>query len=128
DRRSPARWILSHAMRNKLLLLGVCLGAFGNAMGAGLVATYTGQAFEAVTRDHDLIALWGIIVWLVVSQVIRGGLMLVRNFCSEAVGQRVERDARDELYSDLIGKSMSFHDRQATGDLMARATNDVREI
>jgi ATP-binding cassette subfamily B protein len=32
------------------------------------------------------------------------------------------------LYLNLVGKSMSFHDSQATGDLMARATNDVREI
>jgi ATP-binding cassette subfamily B protein len=28
----------------------------------------------------------------------------------------------------LIGKSMSFHDRQSIGDIMARATNDVREV
>ncbi|MDF1514212.1 MAG: ABC transporter ATP-binding protein, partial [Anaerolineae bacterium] len=35
---------------------------------------------------------------------------------------------RDELYISLIGKSMAFHDSYPTGDLMARATNDVREI
>ena len=128
DRRSPARWILSHAWRNKIYILGVVIGAFGNAIGAGLVATYIGQAFDVVVKESDLVALWSIVVALVVSQVIRGALMMLRNFCSEVVGQRVERDSRDELYSDLIGKSMSFHDRQTSGDLMARATNDVREI
>ena len=35
---------------------------------------------------------------------------------------------RDELYVNLVGKSMSFYDNHVTGDLMARATNDVREI
>jgi ATP-binding cassette subfamily B protein len=55
-------------------------------------------------------------------------LQLMRNFSSEVIGQRLERDTRDELYASLIGKSMSFHDLQPTGDVMARATNDVREI
>jgi ATP-binding cassette subfamily B protein len=52
----------------------------------------------------------------------------MRNWSSELLGQRLERDIRDELYASLIGKSMSFHDIQPTGDLMARATNDVRQI
>jgi ATP-binding cassette subfamily B protein len=52
----------------------------------------------------------------------------MRNWSSELLGQRLERDIRDELYASLIGKSMSFHDAQPTGDLMARATNDVRQI
>jgi ATP-binding cassette subfamily B protein len=54
--------------------------------------------------------------------------MLGRNFSSEVIGQRIERDIRDELYVSLIGKSTSFHDMQPTGDVMARATNDVREV
>ena len=52
----------------------------------------------------------------------------MRNISAEIIGQRMERDTRDELYSSLIGKSMTFHDTYAVGDVMARATNDVREI
>ena len=40
----------------------------------------------------------------------------------------MERDAREELYISLLGKSQTFHGRQRIGDIMARATNDVREI
>jgi ATP-binding cassette subfamily B protein len=40
----------------------------------------------------------------------------------------LERDARDELYVSLLGKSQTFHNRQRVGDLMARATNDVRQL
>jgi ATP-binding cassette subfamily B protein len=128
DRRGPVRWILSHALRHKLLILGVFIGALGNGLGAGVVALYIGQAFELMTRSPDYSALGWVALHLIGSQLIRGVLMLGRNFCSEIIGQRVERDTRDELYLSLIGKSMSFHDSQATGDLMARATNDVREI
>jgi ATP-binding cassette subfamily B protein len=65
---------------------------------------------------------------IIVSQIVRGILQLGRNFSSEIIGQRLERDTRHELYASLIGKSMTFHDQQSVGDVMARATNDVREI
>ena len=42
------------------------------------------------------------------------------------LAQRFERDAREELYVSLLGKSQTFHNRQRVGDIMARATNDVR--
>ncbi|MCA9981730.1 MAG: ABC transporter ATP-binding protein, partial [Anaerolineales bacterium] len=67
-------------------------------------------------------------VGIIASQLIRAILQLGRNFSSEVIGQRVERDTREELYISLLGKSMTFHDMQPVGDTMARATNDVREM
>ena len=128
DRSSPTRWLLSHVLRYKIYIVGVFVGAFGNGIGAGLLAIHIGWAFNAIVEGADVVQLGWICLSLVVSQVIRGVLMLGRNFCSEIIGQRVERNTRDELYVSLVGKSMSFHDNQVVGDLMARATNDVREI
>ncbi len=128
DPRSPWRWLLSYAMRHKFHILGVFVGGFGNGIGAGLVFMFIGHGFDAIVKNNNLTELGWIAFWLIVSQIIRGVLMLWRNFSSEIIGQRVERDTRDELYLSLVGKSMSFHDSQAVGDLMARATNDVREI
>ncbi len=128
DRRSPGRWLWSHAMRHKIYLIGVIIGAFGNGMGAGLIPIFIGRGFDIITKTGDVKALGTTSLLLIGSQLVRGVLMLMRNFSSEVVGQKVERDTRDELYLSLIGKNMSFHDMQSTGDLMARATNDVREI
>ena len=128
DLRSPIRWLLSHALRHKIYIVGVFIGAFGNSMGAGLVAIHIGWGFDVIIDSGDIRMLGLITLSFIVSQLIRGLLMLGRNICSEIIGQRVERDTRDELYGNLIGKSMSFHDNHITGDLMARATNDVREI
>jgi ATP-binding cassette subfamily B protein len=50
---------------------------------------------------------------------------LSRNYAAQFIAQRIERDARDELYVSLLGKSQTFHGRQRIGDIMARATNDV---
>jgi ATP-binding cassette subfamily B protein len=128
DHRSPMRWVMSHALRHKPYIVGVFIGAFGNSMGAGILALYIGWGFDIMVESGDINALGWLSLSLIGSQLIRGALMLGRNLCSEIIGQRLERDIRDELYLSLIGKSMSFHDNQVTGDLMARATNDVREI
>ncbi len=128
DRRGPARWILSYALRNKLFILGMFIGALGNGIGAGLVPRFVGRGFDIIIDTGDLKALGTIALLLILSQVTRALLMLGRNFCSEVIGQRVEKEARDEIYLSLIGKSMSFHDKYSTGELMARATNDMREI
>jgi ATP-binding cassette subfamily B protein len=136
DRRSPLRWVLSHVRRHLWLLPVVAVGAFGNAALAGVVPIYGGQAFDAVkaqmaggmtataARAVVLRAAW----WIIFSQALRAVLQLGRNFGSEVLGQRLERDLRDELYASLLGKSMTFHGRQTVGDIMARATNDVREV
>jgi ATP-binding cassette subfamily B protein len=129
DRRGAVRWIQSHVLRHKLFILGVFFGALSNAALAAAVPVLVGQAFDAVTASPaDLRGLGVAAALIAVSQVVRGVLQMMRNFSAEVIGQRLERDTRDELYVSLIGKSMSFHDLQPTGDVMARATNDVREI
>jgi ATP-binding cassette, subfamily B, bacterial len=129
DRTGPVRWVLSHVRRNLLFVVGLFFGAFSNAALAAVVPMLTGQAFDAVTSSPpDLAGVGRAALLIAGSQLLRGVLQLLRNFSSEVLGQRMERDARDELYASLIGKSMSFHDMRPTGEVMARATNDVREV
>ena len=129
NRRSPGRWVLSHFSRHGWLFLAMSLGAFGNAALAAAMPVFIGVAFNAALADPpdmDRIALAAFII--LASQVSRSVLQLGRNFASAVIGERVERDARQELYLSLLGKSMTFHDLQPVGDTMARATNDVREM
>lgn len=130
DRRSPVRWILSHALRHWWLILVMLIGAYGNARLAAVVPMLTGRAFNLV--DQRLPGWERGLLWIALgiagSQVLRALLQLARNFGAEVIAQRVERDVRDELYVSLLGKSMTFHSLQPVGDTMARATNDVREI
>jgi len=128
-RENATRWVIAHMLRNKGWIVLMLIGAFGNAALAAAIPLYVGQAFNAINRpspDYDALTLAAI--GIVVSQLVRGVLQLGRNFSSEIIGQRLERDTRHELYASLIGKSMAFHDQQTVGDVMARATNDVREV
>jgi ATP-binding cassette subfamily B protein len=127
---SPRRWVVSHVLRHWYLIPLILLGAFGNAALAGIVPVATGRAFDAINADQaDKVGVLVQAALIIgISQVIRAVLQLGRNFGSELLGQRLERDIRDELYASLLGKSMTFHGLQPVGDTMARATNDVREV
>jgi ATP-binding cassette, subfamily B, bacterial len=129
NRSGPVRWILSHALRQWIPGGVMLLGAFGNAALAAIVPVYIGMAFNVLMEaPPDLSALLRIALLIAVSQIVRGFLQTARNFGAELIAQRVERNIRNELFTSLLGKSMTFHSLQPVGDTMARATNDVREI
>src|SRR3989304_5916430 len=129
DRRSPARWLFSHFSRYWILGVMLVLGAASNGALAAVVPIQIGKAFEATLQTPPRTELlWGFVLIILVSQMIRSGLQFARNFSAEILGQIFERNIREELYVSLLGKSMTFHALQSVGDTMARATNDVREI
>jgi ATP-binding cassette subfamily B protein len=129
NRSTPIRWIASHVWQHRIYVLFMFLGAFSNAALAAVVPVLIGVAFDAALETPpDLSGIAQAALLIVISQVVRAILHLGRNFSSEIIGQRLERDTRYELYVSLVGKSMTFHDLQPVGDTMARATNDVREI
>lgn len=129
DQRSPQRWLLSHIGRHKSILALMFIGAFGNAALAAAIPIYVGIAFDAVlSKPADMHTVGIAALGIIISQAVRAVLQLGRNFSSSLVGERLERDIRQELYLSLLGKSMTFHDLQPVGDTMARATNDVHEV
>jgi ATP-binding cassette subfamily B protein len=129
NRRGPVRWLFSYALHYWYLGLVLVAGAIGNAALAALVPVLVGNAFnEVIGSSPDPSALLPIALWIAGSQVLRGFLQFGRNFGAELIGQFVERDIRNELYTSLLGKSMTFHSLQSVGETMARATNDVREV
>jgi len=129
NRSGPLRWIVSHAMRYPLFPIGTILAAVANNGAYSYRQVLIGRAFDLVT-----VAGWQPSGLLLIALAIAGAAALqgvtglLRNFSVEFLAQRIERDARDELYLDLLGKSQTFHGRQRIGDIMARATNDVRQL
>ncbi|HEX2978709.1 MAG TPA: ABC transporter ATP-binding protein [Anaerolineaceae bacterium] len=129
DRRSPVRWIISHALREWPFILIAILGAFGNAAFMAVTQVSVGDAVNVITSAKpDLQALLHITLVIAAVNLGRGVLQFTRNFGFEFVAQRVERNVREEVYVNLLGKSMTFHNLQPVGDTMSRATYDVREV
>src|SRR5690606_11176600 len=75
-------------------------------------------------RGLQRIALLLLLVNFIRGLLDLGGIV----FALETLAQQFERNAREELSLSLLGKSQAFHNRQQVGDIMARATGDVRQL
>ena len=129
DRRGPVRWILSHMLRYKRYLFSFFAASTVTAALFAAIPALTGQAFNEVLKPNpDPAQLLLIALTMLGMVVLRGGTDIVNAFSIETLAQRLERDAREELYISLLGKSQTFHNRQRVGDIMARAANDVRQL
>jgi ATP-binding cassette subfamily B protein len=129
NRSGPVRWIISHLMRYPLFPLATILAATLNNGFYSFIQIFIGRAFDLIVTPG-----WGVDQLLVLALSVMGSALgqsltgLVRNYTIEFLAQRVERDARAELYVSLLGKSQTFHGQQRIGDIMARATNDVHML
>jgi ATP-binding cassette subfamily B protein len=123
-------WLWSHLRRHPLHLVGFLGGSLVMVVLNAMVPALTGDAFDAVLgkRGEPAAALVSITLALLAIVLARGVFDLVARISSEVLAKRLERDARDELYVSLLGKSQTFHNRQRVGDLMARAANDIRQL
>ncbi len=128
-RSSPIKWVAGHALQHWTVFLLAMLGAVGNAAFASVPAIEFGRVFSNLTSGTPSVDLFIRSASMIgITQTIRGLMQFMRNFGFEVTAQRIERDVREEFYISLLGKSMTFHSLQSIGDLMARATNDIREV
>ena len=125
----PVRWIVAHTLQYWWLPLAIVLTAMVNNFAYGNVPLFIGRGFDVVRAPgwqwSSLVRVAAIVGLSAIAQGLTG---LLRNFATEFLAHRVERDAREELYTALLGKSQTYHAAQRTGDIMARATNDMRAV
>ena len=59
---------------------------------------------------------------------LRGAFTFLQTYLGEWISQRVAYDLRNRIYDRLQRLSYAYHDRQQTGQLMSRATQDVEAV
>jgi ATP-binding cassette subfamily B protein len=129
NRSGPVRWIISHMLRHPFFPLLMLLGGMLSNWSFGSRQVLIGDAFTLITTPGWQVADLLSVALLVMAAATGQGLGgVLRNFSVEFLAQRIERDARSELYASLLGKSQTFYGQQRIGDIMARATNDVRML
>ena len=67
-------------------------------------------------------------VAILVFALLRGLFAFLQTFTAERNSQIVAFDLRNDLFSKIQGLSFSYHDRNQTGQLMIRATDDVEKV
>ena len=127
--KGPVRWVLSHLLRYPFLPIIMGIAAVANNFVYSYIQIFVGQAFDLISASGFILsALYPPILGIIACALGQGTTGVFRNFSTEFLAQRIERDSREELYASLLGKSLTFHGRQRIGDIMARATNDVRAL
>ena len=123
------RWIISHLFHktNKYIILVVFFTTVLSSILSSSSRVVIGNAVSEFLGDNFSNFIYFVILTLILG--LSAPLVRLVNFMlREIIAQRMERDTREEFFINLLGKSQSFHDRQQIGDLMARATDDVRNL
>src|SRR6266852_4355757 len=68
------------------------------------------------------------IVWLLAVAVIRSVFLFLTRWILIGISRDIEFDLRNDLFSHLETLSYSYYQQMRTGDIMARATNDLNAV
>jgi len=98
-----------------------------DAVANGLMLQQTGNADAAAQAAVVQAMLWSFALILAFA-VARGAFAFTQAFMAETLSQNVAFDFRNELFAKIQRLSFSYHDRNRTGQLMVRATDDVEKL
>ncbi len=90
-----------------------------------IVPFLTGDVVLVLTTTKSMHAIEVIAIEIVLISGISGVFQFVLGYGGQYLGQKIVYDMRNDLFTSIQGQSFSFHDRNQTGQLMARATGDV---
>jgi ATP-binding cassette subfamily B protein len=85
-------------------------------------------AYLAATVEKAPSALLVAGISIVVFAAVRGLFAFLQSYWAERNSQSMAFDLRNDLYAKIQRLSFSYHDRNQTGQLMVRATDDVEKV
>jgi ATP-binding cassette, subfamily B, multidrug efflux pump len=97
----------------------------------GNPSSMTVDQLKAVLQSnltHAPQALVTALVAIVFFAVLRGVFSFLQSFWAEKNSQSVAYDLRNDLYAKIQVLSFAYHDKNQTGQLMIRATDDVEKV
>jgi len=128
NRSGAVRWMVSHCWEHKMYFVGGLLGFLSAYIAFSSARVLFGEGAQLIVDNAGAAAILGVSLGVLFASVWDGIGSLIGSLSLVILGTRFERDARHELYVSLLGKSQTFHDQQRVGDVMARATEDVRQL
>jgi ATP-binding cassette subfamily B protein len=114
--------IINNAVNKSILDIPVQFQAIAaERLGLDLSAAQT-----ALDNAPQALLSAGLIV--VLFAVARGLFTFAQSYWSQALSQNIAFELRNDLYAKIQRLSFSYHDKNRTGNLMIRATNDVEQL
>jgi ATP-binding cassette, subfamily B, multidrug efflux pump len=85
------------------------------------------EQLRNVAANPEAPIYWALLFILIFS-VARGLFAFAQSFMGQKVSQDLAFEFRNELFAKIQRLSFSYHDRNRTGQLMIRATDDVEKV
>jgi ATP-binding cassette subfamily B protein len=109
------------------LALGIVALVLKDLAGAGIPLILR-RGVDTVTQGHALSVLWWMCVAILGASLFKGVSMYFMRVILVGLSRDVEYDIRNDLFAKLASLSHDYYGRSRTGDLMARATNDLNAV
>lgn len=118
------KYLLKYKSRLLLGFLFVILNNFFLV----LTPKYIGQAIDILKSSKISSEIYHFIGFAVGSAIVSGVFMLLVRRTIIITSRRIEFDIKNDFYAHLQKLSLSFFKQRSTGDLMARASNDLSAV
>ncbi|MCD4687215.1 MAG: ABC transporter ATP-binding protein/permease [Anaerolineae bacterium] len=125
---TASRWIFSHMWRYRALFIAAVVLSMLDFFAYSQAPVLVGEAADEIINSSDNARLLTLSLMILGAMSVSSVAFWIGGLVIETMAQRLEADSRQELYISLLEKSQTFHDRQRVGDIMARATDDVRQL
>jgi ATP-binding cassette subfamily B protein len=124
DLRKFARYFRPYKLQ---LTIGItCILA---SVVAGLfIPLFVGQAVDENWTDVTWSRISMSALKVIAASIISGLFLFLQRRILIGISRNIEYDMRKEFYEHLVGQPLSFFHDHRTGDLMARATNDMSAV
>ena len=120
--------LTKYAFRHKWYLIGAYTAMMASTLSAMVIPRILGDAIdEALVSglQSRLLLLAGVIVLF---SLLRGVFSYGQRYLSESLSERSAYDLREDFFRKLQGMSFGFFDKEQTGNLMSKATQDVDAV
>ncbi|HEX3183679.1 MAG TPA: ABC transporter ATP-binding protein [Pyrinomonadaceae bacterium] len=104
----------------------VCI--FGSTAAGLFIPLFVGRAIDANWKQVSWSLLTIAAGKVLGASIISGTFLFLQRRILIGMSRNVEYDMRKDLYEHLVGQPLSFYHDHRTGDLMARATNDLSAV
>ncbi|MHA1713281.1 MAG: ABC transporter ATP-binding protein [Candidatus Ranarchaeia archaeon] len=131
-----AKWLIGKLTESKLLfftvIVATCLASIIYLMIPLTIGFIIGDILNSPNTYSSLEEQFSVLAqsvfFLLFIGIGRGLLEYLTTFANETMAWRTERSVRAEFYRSIQAKPVTFHDLVRTGEIMALATNDTRQI
>ena len=120
--------LMKYAFRHKWYLVGAYAAMIASTLSAMVVPRLLGDAIDTALASGLQSRLLLLASVIVLFSLLRGVFSYAQRYLSESLSQRSAYDLREDFFRKLQSMSFGFFDKEQTGNLMSKATQDVEAV